>query len=448
MIQILTLRADSNQLSRVMAMLVGLTMVLFLASCESVFEVENPGSITDIGLETAASIPPITAGVAGDFASAIGGGGNTSFHAEFDAIITDDAQHVGSFPTFREVDDENQPIDLQNISLNTMYQLLARARWVGDDAIRRIKSVVPDTSWQRNANVAAIMVYTGYAHTYIADIYNGAPVDGGPKLSRAALYQRAIDRFTEAITVGTNASNTALPGRVATSIGGTGIATSGAEWARRAQAGLARVYHITGNLAEAVNRANIASPVGQRTLRFDAVFSLNSTRENNYFYWANRVRNEVSVSPDARALFAANPTDTRLNTSRATASGGIGGDGSRQWWWQFKFLDYNSPIRIAGWQELELIRAEASQKAGDLATAIAAINRVRAAVTGLAPRAASTDAAQVLSWIKYERRTEFFWEGRRMADLRHFGELSKIKNTPPYFPIPSSERDTNPNPMD
>lgn len=428
-------------------LLLAVAFFSLISSCESVFEVENPGSITDTGLKDATAIPPLTVGVAGDFAFALGSG-FAQFLALYDAMVTDDAQHVGSFPTLREVDDPlPRTIDLQNISLNAMYSSIARARWVADDGIARIKEVTVDTVWQRNANVAAILIYGAYTYVWLADMYNGAPVDGGPKLSRQELHNRAIARFNEAITVGTNASNTALSGRVATSVGGVNGAT-GTEWARRARAGLARVYHITGLLAQAVTEANLVSPAASTTFRFNAIYSLNSARENNAWNVMNITRNEVSVSPDARALFAANPQDTRIRTSRATASGGIGGDGQREWWLQFKYTGFDIPIRIAGWQEMELIRAEASQKAGDLTGAIAAINRVRAAVTGLAPRAASTDANQVLDWIKYERRAEFFWEGRRLADLRYFGESAKIKLSPAYFPIPSSERDTNPNPMD
>lgn len=426
--------------------------IITFAACDTIFEVDNPGNITDIGLENTKAIPPLTAGVAGDFAVALGGGGSTVFIAEFDAIVSDDAQHIGSFPTFREVDDPMpKTIDLQNISLNDMYRQLARSRWVADDALRRIKSVSADTVWNRNANIAAILVYAGYSYVSLADLYNGAPIDGGPKLTRTQLYQKAIERFTEAITIGTNASNSALPGRVSTSIGSTtGVVTaaSGTEWVRRAQAALARVNHITGNIAQAKTFADLASPTGSTSFRFTMTYSLNSGRENNYFYWANYVRNEVGVSPEARALYAANPTDSRIRTTRSAQSGGFGGDGNREWWIQYKFTGYDSPMDIATWQEMELIRAEAAQKTGDLTGAVTAINRVRAAVSGLAPRPASTDANQVLDWIKYERRAEFFWEGRRMADLRYFGETAKIKVTGGFFPIPSSERDTNPNPMD
>ncbi len=436
--------------THMVVLLLAVVLSSLISSCDSVFEVENPGSITDVGLTTLAGIPPLTTGVASDFSVAMGNG---DFITLMDAMTTDDAQHVGSFPTYREVDNPlPKTIDLTNISLNNVYDIIARARWVADEGIKRIKSLGPDTVWNRNANVAAILVHAGYAFIMLADFYNGAPIDGGPKLSRTALYDEAIKRFQDAITVGTNASNPALPGRVPTSVGSTAGATptaaSGTEWARRAGAGLARVFHITGRLAEAVTAANLVAPVGTTTFRFNAIYSLNSGRENNSFYTWNIVRNEVSVSADARALFAANPQDTRIRTSRATASGGFGGDGQREWWLQFKYTNLDVPIRVAGWQEMELIRAEASQKAGDLTGAIAAINRVRAAVTGLAPRAASTDANQVLDWIKYERRAEFFWEGRRLGDLRYFGESAKIKLSPAYFPIPSSERDTNPNPMD
>jgi len=44
-----------------------------------------------------------------------------------------------------------------------------------------------------------------------------------------------------------------------------------------------------------------------------------------------------------------------------------------------------------------------------------------------------------------EQNLEMFFEGRRLADCRHFGQDNIVKNNPPYFPIPQDEVDSNPN---
>lgn len=395
-----------------------ITLSLCVSGC-GIFDVENPGSIVeeDLNLETA--IPAIVAGAGGDLSQAIG---NTlGSVVTFSGIITDELQHVGSYPTWREVDDPAQPIDIQNITLNNLWQSCSRARWVADDGARRIKEILGADA-NKSPHLAQILVYSGFTHLVLADLFGDVPFDGGPLVSQNDVYQRAVDRFTEAITVGN--------------------AAGAGDWVNAAHAGRARAYHNMNKLNDAVADANMV-PDGYR---FDAIFSDNSDRERNYSFWANITRNESSVSAEIRELYA-QTNDSRIRCVYA----GIGGDGNREWWTQFKYTSFSAPIRLVGWQEMELIKAEAKHQAGDLTGAIGHINNVRAAAlddtTGapLEARPASNDANEVKNWIIHERRVEFFFEGRRMADCRHFGLTSIIKNDPPFFPIPSYERDTNPN---
>ena len=400
--------------------LLTITLSLYLSGC-GILDVDNPGSIVEEDLNVDIAIPAIVAGAGGDLSVAIG---NTlGSVVTFSAIITDELQHVGSYPTWREVDDPNQPIDLQNITLNDLWMTAARARWVADDGARRIKEILGEDAANKSKDLAQILVYSGFAHLTLADLFGDVPLDGGPAVPQNDVYQRAVDRFTEAIQVGSAAA---------------GAAT----WVNAAYGGRARAYHIMKNIGAAVADANMLPA----DFRFDAVFSDNSGRERNYSYWANITRNEASVSPQLRELYA-QTNDSRIRCVYK----GIGGDGNRVWWTQFKHVSYASPIRLVGWQELELIKAEARHQAGDLPGAIEHINKVRAAAlndTTNAPmeaRPASTDANEVKDWLIHERRVEFFFEGRRMADCRHFGLTAIIKNTPPFFPVPSYERDTNPN---
>jgi hypothetical protein len=370
-------------------------------------------------LNSEAAIRPIVVGAAGDLADALGGGGGTSFVGVLDGLMTDDMQHVGSFPSYREIDDPTLTIALDNANVNGTWQLIARARWTADNGATRIKNILGAKA-SSSADLAEILVYAGYAHLYMTDLFGDVPFDGGPLVPQAQVYQRAIDRFTEAITIGRAAG------------------ASGTKWVNAALAGRARTYWSLNRLTEAAADAAQVSA----NFRFDAVFSENSTGENNMYHWANNVRNEVSVSPALRTLYA-QTKDPRIAATKA----GVGGDGNREWWKQTKYKSYADEMRIAGWQEMELIKAEVAQKAGDLAGAITSINKVRAAVNdpvNVKARPSSTNATEVLDWIKYERQVEFFWEGRRMAVLQHFGMTSLIKH-PPFFPIPSFERDTNPN---
>ncbi|MCI0512913.1 RagB/SusD family nutrient uptake outer membrane protein [candidate division KSB1 bacterium] len=385
----------------------------------NIFDVNNPGAIMETDLNTPVAIPAVVSGAGGDLAYAFAGGTYPSI--VFTGILADEMQHVGSYSDWREMDDPGLEITVENISLNAMYDRLSRARWVGDDGVRRIKAILGADA-QRSAELAQILVYAGFSHLILADLFGAVPFDGGPLTPETEVYQRAVQRFTEAITVGE--------------------AAGAADWVQAAYAGRARAYYYLNNFSQAVADAQHVPDA----FRFELEYSENSNRENNMVYWANITRNESSVSPEIRQLFA-ETHDSRIKCARK----GMGGDGNREWWTQEKYVEYASPVRLTGWQEMELIQAEAKLGSGDLAGALIHINKVRAAAqntdTGgaLEPRAASSDANQVREWLIHERRVEFFLEGRRQADCRHFGLNTVIKNTPPFFPIPADELDSNPN---
>jgi len=398
--------------------LFGLILGLLFTGC-GIFEVDNPGEIVEEDLDNEIAIPALVAGAGGDLFYIFG---YLDSAPVFSGMLVDEIQHVGSYPDWRQVDDPNLVITVESISLNNLHDNCARARWVADDGARRIKDLLGDQA-ASSEDLAQILVYSGFAHLLLGDLFGAVPFDGGPLVAQEQVYQRAIARFTEAMTVATAAGAT--------------------EWVHAALAGRIRAYHAVNDLTNAV--ADIQQlPAGYR---FDAVFSENTDREKNWCYWANITRNECSVSPEIVALYQ-ETNDPRIRCT----DNGVGGDGNRPWWIQDKYTSYSSPIRLAGWQEFELIQAEAKLNIGDLAGAITHINNVRTGIviddgqnTPLPLREASSNAAEVLEWLIHERRVELFFEGRRLADCRHFGLLSIIKNDPPFFPIPSNELDTNPN---
>lgn len=395
-----------------------LLLGLIITGC-GIFDVDNPGEIVEDDLNTEIAIPALVAGAGGDLSYSYG---YLDSAPVFAGMLVDEIQHVGSYPDWRQVDDADLLITEESISLNNLHDNCARARWVADDGARRIKDLLGDAA-ASSAALAEILVYSGFSHLLLGDLFGAVPIDGGPLISQEEVYQRAVTKFTEALTVAQAAGST--------------------EWAEAALAGRARAYHSLNDLTQAVADAQ-QLPAGYQ---FDAVFSDNTDREKNWCYWANITRNEASVSPEIVALYQ-ETLDPRI---RCTENG-IGGDGNRPWWIQDKYTSYSAPVRLVGWQEMELIQAEAKLNTGNLDGAIAHINNVRAGIvldddasTPLAARPASSNADEVRDWLIHERRVEFFFEGRRLADCRHFGLLDVIKNDPPFFPIPANELDTNPN---
>lgn len=131
-------------------------------------------------------------------------------------------------------------------------------------------------------------------------------------------------------------------------------------------------------------------------------------------------------------------------------------------------LNYQA-IRFA---EVLLIEAEALNESGNSAAALVPLNRVRKRAresylydttlpgygtvpAGLLPDITTTDQAQLRNIIRQERRSELALEFHRFFDIIRYGQAYAMSalsdrplfnyNTNKFFPIPESERETNPN---
>ena len=94
------------------------------------------------------------------------------------------------------------------------------------------------------------------------------------------------------------------------------------------------------------------------------------------------------------------------------------------------YMDNVPVIRVS---ELHLIRAEAQARSsdGDLAQALADVNRIRTRV-GLTALATVT-SAQLQTEIALQRRLEFAFEGHRWFDLKRRGlDINKTTGNVPY----------------
>jgi hypothetical protein len=108
------------------------------------------------------------------------------------------------------------------------------------------------------------------------------------------------------------------------------------------------------------------------------------------------------------------------------------------------YASNTSPVAIIRNEELLLLRAEARIKRGDLAGALADLNRVRQAA-GVADYTSIADEADGINKLLYERRYSLFCEGHRWIDMRRFNRLNELPLERPgdqvvvNFPKPLSE---------
>lgn len=124
--------------------------------------------------------------------------------------------------------------------------------------------------------------------------------------------------------------------------------------------------------------------------------------------------------------------------------------------WDEKYPSADSPIRIAGGAEAQLIVAEsdiATGTAASLAGAKAVIDAFRA--RGNQPPLTTSDAATLKAALIDQRRRELFLEGQHLGDIIRFGVAMTPQAGAPYpgggvygsqrcLPLPDVERDNNP----
>lgn len=299
------------------------------------------------------------------------------------------------------------------------YTPMQRARWMAEDAARRIAEFTDDEVPGRQGMLASLNAYAGYGYIHLGQNYCEIAVDNGPLMSLEEVLSVAEQRFTDAIQFAEAAGdddirNMALVGR-------------------------ARARLNLGKLEEA---ALDAEQVPEGYTRSAEYSTASIRRENSTF---NRTDTDyLSVGAEWRDLTVDGAPDPRAPVLN---SGGVGQDGTTPQWDQLKYTSREDPIPIASWREAQLIIAEV--RGG--AEAIEAMNRVRS-VHGL-PAIEADEVADVLGMILEERRREFFLEGQRHSDmirhdipfpsgLNHKGQIFQ-----PYecIPLPNVERFNNPN---
>jgi hypothetical protein len=400
----------ATQWTRVAA---AVALSIVLGACGSVLDVQNEQDVIDVNLDSPDAIAPMLTGVAGDFALAY------SDVAVIGGLFGGELIHTGSFPTWREVETGfgRRPSGTGN----QLYNEISRAIWVADTAAVRIAKVVAKAD--SSSEIAEVLIYGAFAHLLMADHFCEATIKSGPAITPDSLYKRAETIFTQALAIATKVNK--------------------ADLKNRAIAGRARARLMLKNYAGARDDAKLI-PAAPNAFRFNAVYSQNSTRENNSVatQTTTLIRREAGVNPRFydSPLYKVDPR-TPFRDKGDTAKGP---DPIRKFVEQLKYPLRETPIAISSWQEARLIEAESEARLDNLPRAVTLINEVRAAASGLAPFAGGTKA-QILDQLYYERSAELWLQGQSLSDLRRFNHPFLATRLDQCFQIGQLEWDNNPN---
>jgi len=379
--------------------------MFMLSACD--LGVENPGQIDDEDLNTPGAITPLVNGVKGDFgyATTIPGGGGLYTTT---AVLTDELVHVGSWIPIRLASfGESINSEPENQSRWGYGQ---RARWVAEDAIRRISTIVDNP--QENANVGMVTLYAGFSNRVMGDTFCHAVIDGGPREDHTVFTERAVDFFTDAITIAQNVGD--------------------GEMLTAAYGGRAQAHIMLGNWDQALSDADNVST----DFVFNQVHSDNASREHNGVHnWVTRGDNgdQMSVwgTPFAEWGTEINDEYESEGDPRVTYEIAFDSEGEvfinqldRPVWYSAKFDSRNSPIPIVKGTEMRLIEAEAALvQNSDVAAAVNLINEVRTHHGLDTHDAADYDLDGAWELLMKEKGIELWLEGRRIADLRRWASI-------------------------
>lgn len=387
------------------------------------FDVSNPGPLADDALNVPSAMPGLVTGMSFDLSRAY------DEVTQEVSIMADDLYHSGSYGPGEGL--WNRGI-IRPEDVNGAWGAMHRARWVAEQGIERMKSVL-GSGYDTSPLAARANIYAGLSNRLLGELTCNAVIDGGPSQDHKVHFQRAEAQFTEAIRIAT-----ALSGAIRDSL------------LRVAYGGRASVRAWQGNWATAVTDAqNVPT-----AYVFVAPFSTNTTAENNDLVFETNNRSEFTVFNTywATVRDPRVPWDTVRTTSGALA---VGQDGRTTFFRQRKYVNLGSDIPMVKGTEMLLLRAEAALRNNDVAGAVTLMNQVRAFHTTTAaplpPLTGITTLAQAWPVLQRERAATLWLEARRLWDLRRWNaETGPAKNTyldarDKCYPISLNEVQSNPN---
>ena len=455
------------------------TLALLLttaASCDT--DVVNPGPVEDQFVDRDAAVAMVNGS-----GRALGSGINWISYTG--ASVTREIHPAGSTGSFGITNRwQRGELNADDADLNTHWEQAQRARWLAEEAVRRLEAspvpvpgvdVMTPTAYFNALRQA--YVYAGFANRVLGENMCDAVIDGGGIQPNAIYFTRAESLFTKALTL----------------VGGTAATTTNLNTAAQAGRASARMY--LGNWANAITDAQaIASTyvynityfnVGEDAQRNRVFFSSGNTRESGSAYRAHTQWStwhlQYKYGGDGRTLTAAmiaapattDPRITAVIPSTATGDAAIECCGIVPFWPQAKHTSSAAPIRLTSGREMLLIRAEERLRASDLVNAMLHLNAARTAAG--APNIVAVDLTDGWRLLKRERGIELWLEARRMGDRRRWAaagaaapgafdpyelpaatypgttsHLDPAVHNPTAaatfcFPVSRSEKDTNPN---
>jgi hypothetical protein len=398
-------------------------LVAGVAACDSLLDVELPGTVEASALDNPALARTLVNSALGQFECAY-----TSYVATT-GILSNEYINASSWLNintwgWRGLElhsiDGSCPGGRDATGLGA-YTPLQQARYMAEEASRLIEGFPDEAVPEKTDMLAHLAAYAGYAYVLLGEGYCEMAIDQGPLVPLSDVLRMGEEKFTTAISLAQSAGNDDLR--------------------LMATAGRARARLDLGDLAGAASDAE-QIPEG---FVWNAEYSTVDGVRENRVYNLNQRNRYLSVEPtNFGNVMAGGEPDMRVPVVN---SGLRGHDGATTHWFQEKYQSADAPIPMASWAEAQLILAEARPS-----EAVALINNLRAA-QDIPPLSAAEAGGDPLDLVLEERRRQLFSEGHRLNDmLRHdlpfptgFNHKGQAWGPITCMPLPDQEKQNNPN---
>jgi starch-binding outer membrane protein, SusD/RagB family len=416
------------------------------AACENFLTANNPGAVEAEDLNDAA------------YASLIGNGPVFAFQDSWDDItwwngqLTDEIiNRNGPNPFIEEgqIDRRELYSDMTYIPA-FIYSPHQRARFLAEDAVRRLTVILGDTVG-RDLRVARALAYGGYTYIGLGEMMCTTPIDRSVPKTWDEMMTAAVAKFDSAVVIANAAK--AYYGTLTPAVPNAILAADSV--INFARVGAARASLDKNDKTAATTYAQLV-PAG---FVFNAYYSENTTGQMHRTY--NRIGTGNGVGTLGGTPFEAMAADPRV--PRATSPSGRAGTPLSP----PSYSTFNNTVvganfaptmavRVASGLEARYIIAEA---AGSTAATLTFVNERRAA--GLQTPVALTGDA-LMAELRDQKSRDFYLDNHRLGDLRRYKKYSNVDLFPkgPYpgsttgqiynesvdcWPLPTNEINDNPN---
>lgn len=439
---------NTRQLTRRATLAAVCACALFSASCSDFLVAENPGALKETDVNDPGYVALISNGPIFAFQNAIDDA--TYWNGQF----TDEIWNREVFVEEGQIDRREVYPEMSYLTAFT-YNPMQRARFVAEDAAKRLKILISPDSAGRFLPIARAHAYAGLAYVTLGEMNCTTPINLGVPRDWDTMMNDAIAHMDTAITIAT-AARTFYNGLTPPNAGQVAAADSILNLARVVSARAAL------NRGEFARATTFASAVTSTTFNFVEWYSDNTTAQRHRTFDRLTVNNSGTMQ---NTPFLAKTNDPRLPRNPAVTGTSVGRPLSPS-----AYSTYTGTVaggafaaalsfRLASYLEAQYIIHEANPTT---AAAVTFIDSRRAIGNQGASGIAVGNAAAVRAELREQRSRDFYLDNHRLGDVRRYIKLYNVNlfEQGPYpgsttgqifnptvtcWPLPISEINANPN---